>query len=367
MLTTGTAFAVSGGWLLHGAAEEGDGAQIALGGALVMGAVISAVFLVGWWSIERFSIDHQTRERQQLVLGLERDLTNRDLSRLNLKGIALGRSADFCGTRFVSSDLSGCSLVSANLAKAELSAANLTRSFLLGANLAGAVLHDADLRQANLANADLSGADLSGAGTRNGSVINYDAKFGAANRWLIAAAGAAVVALPLESELLAGWGGNMRAEKLTLCIFALAAACASMRNFVRAAGHGPNFDGAVLRGANLKGAKLTCAVMTNADLSGANLEGADLTGELSNPEWLAFAATLCGAWAAWMALDALLVVPAPGPSNFITFAVVWSLLAAWPRFAGRSWSSLFKANLEGAVWDESTVWPDGWEVPAISE
>ena len=85
------AVAIGGtGFLLIQTAEPaGDDARRDVGSALLSGAVLSTVFVFAERRIEQAVTERQTREQYQLALAMERDLTNRDFSGLNLRGVVL--------------------------------------------------------------------------------------------------------------------------------------------------------------------------------------------------------------------------------------------------------------------------------------
>jgi uncharacterized protein YjbI with pentapeptide repeats len=150
----------SGFWLIQTATAKGDEARRDVGSALLSGAVLSTVFVFAERRIEQAVTERQTREQYQLALAMERDLTNRDFSGLNLGGIVLvGRNLS--GTRLVQVNLSGADLSNADLSGADLSKAKITASDLINADLSGADLSKAKIRYTYLTGADLSGADLS--------------------------------------------------------------------------------------------------------------------------------------------------------------------------------------------------------------
>ncbi len=89
-----------------------------------------------------------------------------------------------------------------------------------------------------------------------------------------------------------------------------------------------------LRGANLEGANLSGARLTGANLEGANLSGARLTGSYLTRASLT-GANMRGA----------------------------DLSDALMRGANLRGADLSDANLVGALWDVSTIWPDGYTPP----
>ena len=95
------------------------------------------------------------------------DLTGRDFSRLNLRGIkmdrALLRGADFTGAGLQRANLIGAILEEACLDEADLSGARLSGANLVSASLENAGLAKAEMEFALLAKAVLRGACLRGA------------------------------------------------------------------------------------------------------------------------------------------------------------------------------------------------------------
>ena len=161
----------TGFWLIQTAEPQGDEARRDVGSALLSGAVLSTVFVFAERRIEQAVTERQTREQYQLALSMERDLTDRDFSGLNLRGIVLtGR--DLSGSRLVSADLTGAYLPGAVLTGAGLHSAVLTGANLTDANLTFAYLGGANLTGAVLTGAVLTGANL---GTRNRSLAMWDA------------------------------------------------------------------------------------------------------------------------------------------------------------------------------------------------
>ena len=166
-------------------------ARLELGGALVSGVGLSGAFLAAerrleaedrnledrtaerqhdieertaerQHELEKRTVERQTRDRYQLALALESDLTDRALSKLNLAGLQLPYR-DLSKSRLSGANLTGANLTGANLTGAKLDVAYLTKATLVGAILKGADLAFADLSGANLVTADLTLADLTGA------------------------------------------------------------------------------------------------------------------------------------------------------------------------------------------------------------
>ena len=125
------------------ASSQGSLGQKLLGSALV-------AFAFGW--LGRRQEVTAERQRLQLMLGLQEDLTGVSLAKADLSGFYLH------GKTLTEADLAGANLTEANLFEVNLAKANL-----LGANLFEAHLAGADLTQANLTRADLAGAVLFGA------------------------------------------------------------------------------------------------------------------------------------------------------------------------------------------------------------
>ena len=96
--------------------------------------------------------------------------------------------------------------------------------------------------------------------------------------------------------------------------------------------------GADLRAANLGGANLSGATLTGANLTGANLNGANLTGA-----YLTRAIFTGADLSAADLSDALL------------------------RGANLSGADLTDTKLVRALWDSSTIWPDGYTPPRSEE
>lgn len=89
------------------------------------------------------------------------DLTDEDLSEMDLRGINLG-AVDLSEADFYGTDLRDANLKMAVLTDADFSAADLAGAELYKANLSGAFLTEADLSGAYLAEANLNKADLRG-------------------------------------------------------------------------------------------------------------------------------------------------------------------------------------------------------------
>lgn len=153
---------------------------------------------------------------------------------------------DLTGADFHNANLSGADLSGSILRRADLSEANLSHANLSQTTLEGAGLWDADLSGANLSGADLRGSDLSWAnliGTIINDLTQIDTKWRLV--WAIVNQGAAGRDLR-KADL---WKANL---------------------------HKANLQDADLREADLREAKLWGADLRRANLSGANLINADL-------------------------------------------------------------------------------------------
>ena len=100
----------------------------------------------------------------------EKDFTEINLARANLRGQSLNkginlsnanlREAELCEANLSSANLDEANLANANLYKASLNSAKLVKANLIKANLSQAFLYRTDLREANLSAADLSKVNL---------------------------------------------------------------------------------------------------------------------------------------------------------------------------------------------------------------
>lgn len=151
------------GLVLVFASSQGPLGQKMLGGAVI-------AFAFGW--LERRQEKTAERQRLQLMLGLQKDLTGVSLAKADLSGFYLHgktlKQADLAGANLTEANLfevnlTKANLFGANLFEAHLAGADLTRANLTRADLAGAVLFGADLTQALLFKANFAGARLAGA------------------------------------------------------------------------------------------------------------------------------------------------------------------------------------------------------------
>lgn len=166
----------------------GGEAQLAIGSALLTGAVLAAVAVTWENRLEnarakeqeeledrrereqrvieerrledqRANEERRVRDQYQMTLGLMETLEGRTLAGLDLRGIQLpGRNLQ--QANFYRANLEGAHLWEANLEGANLRQANLEGAHLWGASLVGANLREANLVGANLFKANLEGAHL---------------------------------------------------------------------------------------------------------------------------------------------------------------------------------------------------------------
>ncbi len=305
------------------------------------------------------------------------DLSGVDLRQANLEGVNLYR-ANLQGTNFQGAYLGGACLKEANLQGANLREADLGRANLKGADLTGACLVGADLSKAKLAGvkcygtsftrANLTEVVLTGAQLWGSDLTRADltkANLSGANVWMSDFGASNLTEADLtEADLGWAWsespdngpvllqganlsGANLSDAKLRNAIFARANL--SRANLFSADLHGADlseadftgadlaesdFVGANLRKANFTGARFGLTDFTRADLTGANLDvsgkdpGLTLTGANLTK------ANLAGAHLSYQDL----------------------------RFTDLSGANLAGADLtnvdlEGAVADDSTIWP----------
>ena len=203
--------------------------------------------------IEQMLAEHQLYLKTEYHQGhranfASADLTGRDFSSLNLRGIKMDRAvlkgADFTGTHLQRATLIGAMLQEACFDRADLSGARLSGANLVSASLEDACLAKADVEFALMAKVLLRGAcmheaDMSGA--------QLD--------------GAVLTRADLQKANLRGAGfRDARLDEADLRDARLG---------------GAFLVGALLRGADLRGAYLRLAKLDGADLSDANLYDAE--------------------------------------------------------------------------------------------
>ena len=106
---------------------------------------------------------------------IECDLTDLNLSRLNLRTVNLSRS-DLSGSDLSGSDLSGSDFSGSDLSRANLSGANLSRANLSGTNLKNINLTGTNLNRITIDLNALSTLDLSESTFLNKSTLAEEAK-----------------------------------------------------------------------------------------------------------------------------------------------------------------------------------------------
>jgi len=209
--------------------------------------------VVGRAKIERLLADHRLYLETEYHEGhranfASADLTGRDFSGLNLRGIKMDRAvlrgADFTRAQLQRANLIGVISLEARFDRADLSGARLSGANLVSASLENACLAKADMEFALMAKVLLRGACL------------YEADMSGAQL-----DGAVLTRAELRKANLRGAGfRNAQLDEADL----------------RGARLGGAFlVGASLRGANLRGAYLRLAKLDGADLSDANLYNAE--------------------------------------------------------------------------------------------
>ena len=202
-------------------------------------------------------------------------------------------------------DLANTNLNQAKLSRARFSAANLNRARLVGSEIVDTNLIGANLSQANLARANLTGANFRDA-------ILFEANFTGANLRETNFSDA----LLFRANLSMAFAGKANLTNSNL----------REANLHDAVLIGANLTGAHLCQADLRGVLLSEAILNNADLSDANLAGAKLNN--ANLKDTRFnGAKLQGA----------------------DFSKV---------------TGLTEAQLEHAIWNRNTVFPDYIKLPS---
>jgi uncharacterized protein YjbI with pentapeptide repeats len=251
------------------------------------------------------------------VLGRRDDSKDRgrlDLARTNLRGVALEGA-----------NLDGAVLDQANLQYAQLRNANLELASFSEANLQYADVSEARLRGAQLSGANLQHAHFFGADARGARFISANLEY-ARFQW------AKLEGAHLEDANLQGAsldGTDLHGAYLENATLLGASAILAPPNLQDAVLVETNLRGADLHDANLGTAHLHAAKLQDADLNGANLQDADLRdANLQDADLRG--ANLQGA-----------------------------RLGAQFEFANRQGAGTIPpgANLRGAKYDDSTVWP----------
>jgi uncharacterized protein YjbI with pentapeptide repeats len=244
------------------------------------------------------------------------DFSKRDLAGASFRGGRLHKTS-FAAANLQHANLSGLEMWwGGDFSSADLAGADLRSARISGARFSGTNFSGADLRDASL-NGDFTGADLTGAKASYAGFSNS----------------------PYEQSISFA---RVKAQGLVAddSFFAspdFTDADLSGADFRNAAFFSPQFIGTDLRRANFAGATLRgydgpAASLARANLAGASLQGADLMGIKLND------ATLDGA--------------------DLTNA---KLRAADLRGATFKDATLTGADLATALYDDGTVWPDGFD------
>lgn len=236
-----------------------------------------------------------------------------------------GRAFDLAGSNLTEAKLAGAKLIGATMPDADLTLANLAGATLARANLAGAKLLRANLANANLTSANLTEADLTNAGLLGANLRNASLSWAnLTNAYLtnVTLVGADLTGATLTGVDLTGvdlTGVDLISVDMTAAKLISVELCDAKLADAKLAGANLNYS-------NMTRAYLTGVDLTGASLAGANLAGANLTGvDL-------FRANLAGA-------DL--------------------------RAARLHWADLAEADLTGIRWDDTTIWPDGYEPPYL--
>ena len=222
------------------------------------------------------------------------------------------------GESLQGAELSGAKLSEAELSGAELSGANLYGANLFGANLFGANLFGANLFRADLSETDLSDADLSEADLRSAKLFKANLRSVRLSNANLR--GAYLIKADLrdadlsEADLSEVDLSGAKLIKADLTASHLSGADLSDVDLTKASLHRADLSGAKLLEAYLGGADLRDADLSGADLRRVDLYGADLT-------------------------DADL------------------------RGVDLYGADLTGIDLSETFWDDSTIWPEGFEPP----
>jgi len=325
------------------------------------------------------------------------DLTAADLTAADLTGADL-TGADLTGADLTGADLTGANLARANLERANFKEAKLERADLRRANLARADLVRADLTGANLKEVDVKGADLRGANLEGANLKEATLSRVIADNGTVWPEGFNPVAAGVY-QIVPGanlTGANLARANLVRADLKeakleradLRRANLARANLVRADLTAADLrrawltvarlEGANLEGANLKEATLSRAIADNGTVwpegfdpvaagvyqivPGANLKGANLTG-----------ANLAGARLEGVNLKGVKLIGADlTEANLrgadLEGAHLWeanltgaNLEGANLKEAKLTGANLTGVNVAGAISNEATTWPDGWE------
>lgn len=271
------------------------------------------------------------------------DWSGKDLGSAKLVNSS-ARQSNMSGVNFNGSDLSGIDLAGSNLKSADFSQAKLIGANLENTYLSGAIFNGTDLTGASLISADLTGAVLTSSRLTSvkfdrSRLINADlSQLDLAGSYMIEAT---MTGCKLNRANLAGSlldkadlsGADMRYTDLH-------GAWINLGMLVGATLHDADLSGASLIGADLTGANLNRASLAGANLVGAVLRGVDLRGaDLRDAELIATAELL-------------------DRKNLDDDELTRLSEAQWNKLA------LGNAILDGARYDNQTLWPEGFTPPS---
>jgi uncharacterized protein YjbI with pentapeptide repeats len=118
---------------------------------------------------------------------------------------------------------------------------------------------------------------------------------------------------------------------------------------------GSTFLGANLTGADLSNAKLNGAMLVGADLSGADIRGADLSGAVLNMEFPTGAESDY-----YQNLSGNELIAELSKTDVLKALYDPEILELNEV---RLKPTLVNAKLQGTTYNQSTIWPDGFEIP----
>lgn len=262
-------------------------------------------------------------------------LYDSSLSTFNLAGIKLSR-AELCGVNLSNANLTRIDLEGANLGLPDSDKGGEDSLFIPRPKypllIVTQVSRRTDLQGAGLVKANLRKADLRGANLRSAILLDADL---------------------FEANLSAG--EKLIQQRYTLPLFL------SEETRIRSIPQSTDLRETVLCYAILVGADLRDADLRDADLRGADLERADLRG--------------CNLSGAILDGGKLLSVEEYPPlrrlENTIAFASVrqpisWLDKQPRRRVIVRRDDSSLQANLNGTLYDNATVWPEGFSPPIVA-
>lgn len=326
------------------------------------------------------SWDQPTMEGARLR---EANLRGADLTEINMSG------ADLTGAMLRAAEMNQTNLEGANLEGANLMLANLRRANLRGANLKTTILEGAALFRTDLRGANLQGANMFGT-LLTQAIYDYTTQWPAGidpqklGAQLVTDGGDAVGPQLMDKVVCASCGNEIFKDALkcrhcgewlnratekdasgqflnilgpggeVLCL--VPAKTLEGADLTKANLHCANLANCNLRKANMSGVDVTRAQLTKANLenaqfatanlSGANMREANLTG-----------ATLTNATMKGTSLEGAVLVKADLNGANLKEANLSKVDLRGADFFG---ANLFGVNLSEAIYDESTVWPVGF-------